>query len=119
MIRIIDDSHHDLVLHAEPQGNGAVLIVVDQVGGPVHRIQDPEAVPGHFLQPGLLPEKLDLRGKGIQLLFQIILYRKIHLGHIIRPALLLDVPGHLPVFNQVLCRFYQVDDLLDVWGLIR
>ena len=61
---------------------------VDQVGGAVHRIQDPAgAAP---VQPRivlLLSHELDVRGQGGQALPQKRLYRHVHIGHIVRFAL--------------------------------
>ena len=44
----IDDAHYELIPAAEPQGNRAVPVVMDQIGGSVHRIQNPAAVAAYF-----------------------------------------------------------------------
>ena len=70
-----------------------MLELMDQVGGAVHRIQDPAgAAP---VQPRivlLLSHKLDIRGQGGQALPQKRLYRQVYIGDIVRLALGPDAP---------------------------
>ena len=76
---------------------------VDQVGGAVHRVQNPAgAAPVQSAVVLLLPHKLDVRGQDRQALPQELLHCHIHIGDIVRLALGPDAadgggigqPGH-------------------------
>ena len=55
--------------------------VVEQIGGAVHRVQDPNwAGEVHAGVVLLLPHELDLRGQGGQMALQLVLHRGVHGG---------------------------------------
>ena len=60
---------------------------MDQVGGAVHRVQNPAgAAPVQTTVVLLLSHELDARRQGRQALPQKLLYRHIHIGDIVRLA---------------------------------
>lgn len=83
---------------------------MDQVGGAVHRIQDPAGT--GQVQPRivlLLSHKLDIRGQGGQALPQKRLYRHVHVGHIVRLALGSDAPDGGGIGQQLSRLQYRLD----------
>ena len=83
---------------------------MDQVGGAVHRVQDPAGagqVQGGIVL--LLRHELDVRGQGRQALPQKLLYRQVYVGDIVRLALGADAPDGGGIGQQFPRLQYRLD----------
>ena len=86
--------------------------IVDQVGGAVHRVQNPAgAAP---VQPRivlLFAHELNFRGQGGQTLPQKLLHRQIHIGHIVCFALGPDAVDCGGIAQASTCFLYRLNRL--------
>ena len=83
---------------------------MDQVGGAVHRIQDPAGtgqVQGGIVL--LLSHELDVRGQGRQAFPQKLLHRQVYVGDIVRLALGPDAPDGGGIGQQFPRLQYRLD----------
>ena len=111
---VVDNSHHNLPLAVKPQGNRAVLVIMDQIRGTVNGIEDPEGIPRHGVKPLFLSKKLDIRRQLMKLFGKEFLNACVHLRHIIRRPLYFDMVRHIPVQHQPLRLSYQFHYVLNV-----
>ena len=96
-VGVVDEGHG----HFAPLGQGqryrTVAVAVDQVGGAVHRVQNPHRTRQvHLGVVLLLPHKLHLRGDLRQPLLQHGLHLQVHLGDKVGGSLLTDMSRHIP-----------------------
>ena len=99
---VVDQAQQGPPLRRQGQGDGAVAEAVDQVGGAVHRVQDPDR-PGR-VDGGVvlfLCHELDAGVKLRQRIAQKRLHSGVHRGDEVGAALGVDLGGPLPVAQQL------------------
>lgn len=100
-VGVVDDAQKDASLLRQSQGDGAVAQVVEQIGGAVHRVQDPNwAGEVHAGVVLLLPHELDLRGQGGQMALQLVLHRGVHGGDEVGGPLAAGLGRQLPAGEE-------------------